>query len=126
MPTEEKPQTVKHWRDCMDVYDFLEQVRLRPGMWLPGGSLRHLQAILIGYQIAATVHSVDDPCDFWHGGAFSQWLGKHLDGSSTLGWAADIERNTPAGSTPVEEFFRLLDAYRRDTAPNVATSQLPG
>ncbi|MEU3355175.1 hypothetical protein [Streptomyces sp. NPDC037389] len=125
MLAEDTALAVKHWRDCTDVYDFLEQVRLRPGMWLHGGSLHHLQAILIGYQVAATVHSVDDPCDFWHGGGFSQWLGNHFDGTSPLGWASDIERNTPEGSTPVQEFFRLLDAYRQDTAAEVTVGGLP-
>ncbi|MEU7041305.1 hypothetical protein AB0A77_09610 [Streptomyces varsoviensis] len=116
MPIEDSPRlTAKHWRDCADVYDFLDQIRLRPGMWLSGGSLRELQTMLIGYQVALGVHSIDDPCDFWHDGAFSQWLGTRLGGTSPLGWAADIERGTPEGSTPVEEFFRLLDAYRSDT-----------
>lgn len=32
-----------------------------------------------------------------------------------LGWAAEIERTTPPDSTPVNEFFRLIDAYRADT-----------
>jgi hypothetical protein len=76
------------------------------------------------------VHSIDDPCDFWHGGAFSQWLGTRLGGGSPLGWAADIERNTPDGSTPAEEFFRFLDAYRSDMAqnpePSATTISTPG
>lgn len=131
MPTGDSPDaTAKHWQDCTDVYDFLDQIRLRPGVWLPGGSLHHLQSMLIGYQVALGTHSIEEPCDFWHGGAFSQWLGTRLGGSSPLGWAADIERSTPDGSTPVEEFFRLLDAYRgdvaRDPAPTTATTRLPG
>lgn len=131
MPTEDSPVlTVKHWQDCTDVYDFLDRIRLRPGAWLSGGSLRDLQSMLIGYQAALGVHSINEPCDFWHGGAFSQWLGTRLGGTSPLGWAADIERNTPDGSTPVEEFFRLLDAYRSDAAQNpalaTATRWLPG
>ncbi|WP_244188748.1 barstar family protein [Streptomyces yokosukanensis] len=131
MSTEDLPApTAKHWQDCTHVYDFLDQIRLRPGMWLSGGSVHDLQTMLIGYQVALGVHSIDDPCDFWHGGAFSQWLGTRLGGSSPLGWAADIERNTPDGSTPVEEFFRLLDAYRSDAAqhpaPTATTTRLPG
>ncbi|MDX3326930.1 MULTISPECIES: barstar family protein [Streptomyces] len=131
MSTEDLPaSTAKHWQDCTDVYDFLDQVRLRPGMWLSGGSLHDLQTMLIGYQVALGVHSIDDPCDFWHGGAFSQWLGTRLGGSSPLGWAADIQRNTPDDSTPVEEFFRLLDAYRSGVAqnptPTATTTRLPG
>ncbi|MEU6622024.1 barstar family protein [Streptomyces litmocidini] len=131
MPTEDSPSlTTKHWQDCTDVYDFLDQIRLRPGAWLSGGSLRDLQSMLIGYQVALGVHSIDEPCNFWHGRAFSQWLGTRLGGTSPLGWAADIERNTPEGSTPVDEFFRLLDAYRSDashaSAQATATTRLPG
>ncbi|MEU2502876.1 barstar family protein [Streptomyces pseudogriseolus] len=131
MPTEDSPGlTAKHWRDCADVYDFLDQIRLRPGAWLSGSSLRDLQSMLMGYQVALGVHSINEPCDFWHGGAFSQWLGTRLGGTSPLGWAADIERNTPEGSTPTEEFFRLLDAYRSDashaSAQATATTQFPG
>ncbi|WP_405533052.1 hypothetical protein OG592_37820 [Streptomyces avidinii] len=117
MPTDNDPQsTVKHWQECTDAYDFLEQIRLRPGMWLPDGSLLHLQSILNGYQAALGVHSIDEPFDFWPDGHFSQWLRQHHGISSSLGWAAEIERNTPDGSTPVEEFFRLLGEYRRHAA----------
>ncbi|MFD7018519.1 barstar family protein [Streptomyces sp. NPDC059928] len=129
MPTDDSPQSnAKHWQDCTDAYDFLEQIRLRPGMWLPDGSLLHLEAMLLGYQIAISVHSTDEPFNFW---AFSQWLRKRLGSNSTsLGWAADIERTTPDGSTPVDEFFRLLDDYRRDTAresaPDARTAGSPG
>ncbi|BFV57653.1 hypothetical protein KCMC57_up27570 [Kitasatospora sp. CMC57] len=98
------------------MYDFLEQVRLRPGMWLPGGDLKHLQSMLIGYQVALGVHSIDEPFDFWNDGPFSTWLWQHIGESSSLGWATEIERLTADGSTPIEEFFRLLDAYLHETA----------
>ncbi|GCD97834.1 hypothetical protein [Embleya hyalina] len=106
---------VKHWNECTDVHDFLEQIRLRPGVWLPGGSLRSLESILIGYRIALGVHAVDEPFDFWPEGAFAQWLRQHLEQHSSLGWASEIERVTPDGSSPVEEFFRLLDRYRAES-----------
>ncbi|MEV7282444.1 barstar family protein [Streptomyces sp. NPDC093111] len=130
MSTEDLPaSTAKHWQDCTDVYDFLEQIRLRPSAWLSGGSLRDLQSMLMGYQVALGVHSINELCDFWHGGAFSQWLGTRLGGTSPLGWAADIERNTPGDSTPVDEFFRLLDAYRSDAShasAQATATRLPG
>ncbi|MEE1798066.1 MULTISPECIES: hypothetical protein [unclassified Streptomyces] len=34
--------------------------------------------------------------------------------SGSLTWVAEIERRTPADSTPLDEFFRLLDDFRRD------------
>ncbi len=94
------------------MYDFLEQIRLRPGMWLPGGSLQHLQSILIGYRVALGGHGIDEPFAFWPGETFTQWLSEHHGMSSSHGWAAVIERQTPAGSTPVDEFFRLLTQFR--------------
>ncbi|GGU75890.1 hypothetical protein GCM10010275_07820 [Streptomyces litmocidini] len=44
---------IGEWRD---VYDFLDQVRLRPGMFVRGGSLLELQAMLYGYRVASEVH----------------------------------------------------------------------
>ncbi|MFD4539888.1 barstar family protein [Streptomyces bauhiniae] len=131
MPTEDSPGlNAVHWQGCTDVYDFLDRIRLRPGAWLSGGSLRDLQSLLIGYQVALGVHSSDELCDFWHGGPFSQWLGTRLGGASPLGWSEDIERNTPEDSTPFDEFFLLLDAYRCDgsraPAKAAAMTRLPG
>ncbi|MFF4319552.1 barstar family protein [Streptomyces sp. NPDC001568] len=131
MPNEDSPQnTVKHWQDCTDVYDFLEQIRLRPGMWLPGHSLRHLEALLTGYRVALGVHAIDEPFDFWPEERFTQWLHESRGTSSSLSWAAEIERTTPADSNPVEEFFRLLDDYRRHAAskptPSTSTAGFPG
>ncbi|MBT2479449.1 barstar family protein [Streptomyces sp. ISL-94] len=131
MPTEDSPQnTVKHWQDCTDVYDFLDQIRLRPDMWLPGGSLRHLEAVLTGYRVALGVHAIDEPFDFWPEERFTQWLHERRGTPSSLGWAAEIERSTPPDSTPVAEFFQLLDAFRREaatqSAPDGRTTRLPG
>ncbi|MET9116030.1 barstar family protein [Streptomyces longwoodensis] len=131
MPTEDSPDlTAKHWQDCTDVYEFLDQIRLRPGMWLPGGSLQHLQSMLTGYRVALGVHSIDESWAFWPEGDFSRWLCEYRGIASSLTWAAKIERNTPDGSTPVEEFFRLLDVYRSDAAqnpePTATTTRLPG
>lgn len=131
MPTDDSPQnTVKHWQDCTDVYDFLDQIRLRPSMWLPGGSLRHLEAVLTGYRVALGVHAIDEPFDFWPEERFTQWLHERRGTSSSLGWAAEIERATPPDSTPVAEFFQLLDAFRREAvqkpAPSAVTAGFPG
>jgi hypothetical protein len=130
MPTEDSPvNAVKHWQECSDVYDFLKQIRLRPGMWLPDGSLQHLQSIFTGYRVALAVHSSHEPFAFWPERDFISWLHEYYGISSSLTWAAEIERLTPADSTPVNEFFRLLDNFRRDTiqepAPQETTDRLP-
>ncbi|MFM9444635.1 barstar family protein [Streptomyces acidiscabies] len=86
--------------------------------------------MLTGYRVALGVHSIDEPWALWPEDDFSRWLREYRGITSSLTWAAEIERDTPDGSTPVEEFFRLLDAYRSDTshAPGqaTATTRLPG
>lgn len=110
------PSAVERWQEYVDVHDFLDQVRLRPNMWLTGGSLRQLESILIGYRVALGVHAIDEPFPFWPGEGFARWLLERHGMSGAIGWAAEIERRTPDGSTPVDEFFRLLDEYRSDMA----------
>ncbi|MDP9841866.1 hypothetical protein J2853_001077 [Streptosporangium lutulentum] len=56
----------------------LDQVRLRPSMWIRQGSLQDLQNILIGYATALSVHGVDEPFELSPGGPFSEWLRARL------------------------------------------------
>ncbi|MER5550246.1 barstar family protein [Streptomyces sp. NPDC002793] len=131
MPTEDSaPPNARHWQDCTDVYDLLEQIRLRPSTWVPGGSLLHLQSLLTGYRAALGVHGVEEPFAFWPEDDFNRWLHERRGITGSHTWAAEIERNTPVGSTPVEEFFRLLDAYRseraQDSAPGATSTRFPG
>ncbi|WP_079193545.1 barstar family protein [Streptomyces sp. CB02488] len=122
--------TPGHWQDCSDVYDFLDQIRLRPGMWLPGGSLPHLRSLLTGYRAALAVHGVEEDFAFWPEDDFNRWFQERRGIAGSLSWAVEIELGTPEGSTPVEEFFRLLDAYRSESAQEPArvapSKRLPG
>ncbi|MFJ9479613.1 hypothetical protein ACIRRI_32155 [Streptomyces mirabilis] len=63
--TRQKPRQLT---ELGDVHDFLDEVRLRPGMWLPGGSLRHLDSMLVGYRVALAVHGTAEDFDFWNPG----------------------------------------------------------
>ncbi|MGA5202009.1 hypothetical protein [Streptomyces variegatus] len=116
--------------ELTDVYDFLEEVRLRPGMWIRHCSLQHLDSLLTGYRIALGVHDVAEPFDFWNPGSqsrFSEWLCQRLGRPSSLGWAVQIEREAEQASmAAMEMFFDLLDEFRAvghavvNQAPNQA------
>ncbi|MFB6844916.1 hypothetical protein ACFCXS_08655 [Streptomyces sp. NPDC056373] len=99
-----------------DVYDLLDEVRLRPGMWVRDGSLRHLDSMLVGYRIALAVHGVEEPFDFWSPGGrspFSRWLERRMGEQTSLGWSTVIERSAEATGRPaLELFFELLDEFR--------------
>ncbi|MFB7248138.1 hypothetical protein ACFCYX_37450 [Streptomyces populi] len=103
--------------ELTDVYGFLDQVRLHPGVWVRGGSLLHLESVLFGYQAALSVHGIDEDSDFSTGsqGPFADWLWTRLamQFPSALGWAVEIERAAEqAGKPALEMFFELLDEFR--------------
>lgn len=97
---------------CGDVYGLLEQIRLRPSLWLPDRSLRDLQNILIGYDAALTVNGLERS-GFWPSGPFSDRLHARYGWSTSTGWAGAIERNA-GPEEPLQVFFRLLDEYRAE------------
>ena len=111
--------------ELRDFYEFLEEVRLRPGMWVRGSSLTHLDSMLGGYRVASEIHGSAESFDFWDG-PFSEWLWKRLGlgYSSSLGWAVEIERAAQAADVPpMEMFFALLDEYRSERGWPQATAQ---
>ncbi|MFF7122278.1 hypothetical protein [Streptomyces sp. NPDC008240] len=104
-------------RELSNVNEFLDEVRVRPGMWVRRSSLQHLDSMLTGYAVASEIHDIDERFDFWNGGPFSQWLWKRLSMAypSALGWAVEIERAAEeAGTHPMEMFFSLLDEFRAE------------
>ncbi|MER5199412.1 hypothetical protein ACWD3J_18515 [Streptomyces sp. NPDC002755] len=114
--TETRKPRPKPFDELTDVYDFLEEVRLRPNMWVRRGSLQHLDSMLTGYRVALGVHDVAEPFDFWNlgrPGRFSDWLCQRLGRESSLGWAVEIEHEAERADRPaMEMFFELLDEFR--------------
>ncbi|MEU1005490.1 hypothetical protein [Streptomyces tibetensis] len=112
-----------------DVYDLLDEVRLRPGMWVRDRSLRHLDSMLVGYRIALAVHGGEEPFDFWSPGGqspFSLWLERRMGEQTSLGWSTVIERSAEAaGRPPMELFFELLDEFR-DESRGQSRGEFPG
>ncbi|MFD8646075.1 hypothetical protein ACFV14_37885 [Streptomyces zaomyceticus] len=100
--------------ELQGIHDLLEEVRLRPGMWIRRSSLQHLDSLLTGYRVALEIHGVDEEVVFAHTGPFSEWLWKRLgmQYSSALGWAVEIEREAERKNVPaIELFFAFLDEF---------------
>ena len=107
-----KPKPLSEWSD---VYDLLEQVRLRPGMFVHQGSVHELSAMLFGYSLALQVHDAPEDFDLDPAcGPFAQWLSGTQRWSMVRGWATAIEANAK-DTAPLELFFRLLDDYLAST-----------
>ncbi|MEK9520058.1 hypothetical protein MIU24_11695 [Streptomyces venezuelae] len=109
--------TAKPVGECRDVYDFLDQVRLRPGMFVRGGSLLELQAMLYGYRVASEIHGPQAVLDFEHEGPFTEWLWPRLGRTyaSPLGWAIEITKAAEAsGRAGIDLFFDLLNEFKAE------------
>ncbi|MEU8911640.1 hypothetical protein [Streptomyces mirabilis] len=112
-----RPRPIAEWQDA---FDFVEQVRLRPGMFVRGGSVQELSTMLFGYSVSLQVHGVDEEFVFDPaGGPFAQWLGWEYGWSMATGWAHAIEHYLP-DEPPLEAFFRLVDEFQRSMADRAA------
>ncbi|MGW4227070.1 hypothetical protein ACWEG1_26840 [Streptomyces bauhiniae] len=108
-----------HLTELGGVYEFLDEIRQRPGMWVRHRSLQHLDSILIGYRVAMEVHGIrEDDFPFWgvdNRGSFEEWLQRRRGQQSALGWPVEIERDAESAGVPaIELFFSLLDEYRAE------------
>ncbi|WP_405544831.1 hypothetical protein OG590_23765 [Streptomyces goshikiensis] len=114
--TEPKRRKPRHPNELNDVYDFLEEVRLRPGMWARGSSLLHLDSMLTGFWVAEQIHDAQNDWDFSHLGPFSTWWPRlGMKYPSALGWAAEIERAAEVQAKPcIELFFELLEEFQTE------------
>ncbi|MFD5365498.1 hypothetical protein [Streptomyces sp. NPDC127103] len=111
---------VKPVGECRDVYEFLDQVRMRPGMFVRGGSLLELQAMLHGYRVASEIHSPQAVLDFEHAGPFTEWLWPRLGyaHASPMGWAIEVMKAAEAsGRAGIDLFFDLLSEYKAERSP---------
>ncbi|MGW5700465.1 hypothetical protein [Amycolatopsis japonica] len=104
----ERPKPIDQ---CQDVQEILDQIRLRPGMWLRQRSLRDLQSILFGYGVALDVHGLDEKFAMGAAGPFAQWIEARFGWPMAMGWAVAIEEHAD-GEEPLDVFFHLLDEYR--------------
>ncbi|WP_371678538.1 hypothetical protein [Streptomyces sp. NBC_01276] len=113
-----------------DVYDFLEDIRLRPGMYAFQSSVLHLQSILLGFNVAVEIHGTAGSTAFDAEGAFHEWLRHQINGQyGCLIWGYAIELEAKdRGVPPMDLFFELLDKFRAErcgkTFPTSSSTRL--
>lgn len=73
------------------VHELLEEIRLRPGMWLgETAPLDDIQTLMHGYYAALLVHGIVEPFPAMSS-HFSDWLRLETTWSMSCGWAAAIK-----------------------------------
>lgn len=98
------------------IYDWLDEVEARPGMYFT--RLSDLEAMIHGYRTALSNHRIDEGVpDLMH---FGDWLRRKTGWSMSCGWADAIARNVEP-DVQAERFFELLKEYRSLRAVVVAS-----
>ena len=95
----------------MNIFTLLDEIKERPSMFIPSGSLHELETLVNGYYIGLHNHKIMEnvPGMTHH---FMIWLHFKYGWSTNMGWAHAI--NTHAGKQkPIDLFFDILDKYRK-------------
>ncbi|MEV7512536.1 hypothetical protein AB0O42_25310 [Streptomyces sp. NPDC089922] len=98
--------------DVNNIYDVLENPRIRMGFIRDGDTLGEIASFLAGYSLALQIHGVEEGFSLGQVGDFSSWLSRTYGTSPTGGWVSAVECLTGEGESSVEAFLRLLNSFR--------------
>ena len=106
-----------------NVFDWLDDIRARPSMYIGEGGLAELQTLLRGYYVALHTHGVVEDVPSMDG-HFGHWLYLGTGWSRSCGWAYAITLRHPDRDDALAAFFGLEDAYRLLRPTRLCTVEL--
>jgi hypothetical protein len=98
------------------IYDVLEAIRQRPGIYIVEPSIYRLQSFLTGYSagLGRVGFVLRDGASFHR---FHDWVARRLGfAGSAAGWCNMIREKSATEADAFQMFFVLLDEFRKETA----------
>ena len=96
--------------DGKNIYSWLDQVQQRPGMYAQG--LATLSFQISGYYAALHSYGIVEAVPAMHH-HFNRWVYIRTGWCTACGWADAIESRFSGFEAQLNEFFRLVEEYRR-------------
>lgn len=96
------------------LFEILEKIRSKPGMYLGQPSVSNLFMFLVGYECARNewgIELTEDEDDFY--GEFQPWLQKKLGIITVSSWAKMIMLYCHDEKTGFEQFFKFFDEFKQ-------------
>jgi hypothetical protein len=95
-----------------NVFDWLDDVRDKPSMFVRDQSLTALEDLVWGYHACLEVHGIVEPVASM-GRHFLYWLYCRTNWSCSAGWALAISQHYPQPDEAFATFFTFVDEYRK-------------
>lgn len=105
------------------LFEVLEQIKRSPGLYLGRPSVSDLFMFLNGYEFARTQMDIElTPIEEDFYDRFQPWLQSRLGVTSVTSWAKLIMLACPDEKAGFEQFFKLLDEFRRQGLAEIFSS----
>src|SRR5262245_19392257 len=89
-----------------NVFGWLDNIRLRPFMYLGSLSLRDLETLIHGYYHGLGVHGIVEPVPSMQG-HFMMWLKRRTGWDCCKGWAYAIDQHYAEPKAALAAFFEF-------------------
>lgn len=99
----------------MDLFQLIDTVRRRPGMFVEDGSLVALDAFLRGFHFARVDAGVATDADRRFVEGFQPWLQRRHGSDAASTWVEPVRVLADgSGRAPLQRFFELVDDFRQE------------
>ncbi len=101
-----------------NIYDYIDEMQKRPGMFTANQTLGPLETLLHGYCTCLHLNEIKEVYEGreFNPRNFSAWLYDELGWSGALGFAFAIEANTTGPKDAFDTFFKLVQQFRHGMA----------
>lgn len=94
------------------LYELLDKIKKRPGMFLGTPSIIRLNMLLTGYSLARLELGLEETKEEQEFSRFQEWIEEKYQSKSTEGWDTLILKNSENEKDAFRQFFVLYDKFK--------------
>lgn len=99
-----------------DLCELLHQIKKRPGMFLDSPSIKSLQMLMMGYNIARRDQNIPLTKQEIEFQGFQQWIQDKYNVLSSKSWATIILENSQDERDALNKFFELFEEFTNEVS----------
>ncbi len=99
------------------LYDLLQRIKERPGMYLGRCSITRLSMLLMGYSLARGDLDLPTTAQESEFDKFQEWIQKRFNITSSHGWDSIILFYSADERDALDNFFKLFEKFQNGESP---------